>query len=160
MTIIYSTNAGSTERYAKMLSEKLSCEVVNITKSGDVSSDEEIIFMSWIMAGTLQNYAAAKERFSNIKAVCAVGMFSTDDKLSEVKEKNGIEEEIFLLPGAFNMNNLSGMYKMMMGMAMKMIKSKLKESTDPKAKELAEKFEEGFDLVNEENLTKVIGYLA
>ena len=61
MTIIYSTNAGSTERYAKMLSEKLSCEVVNITKSGDVSSDEEIIFMSWIMAGTLQNYAAAKE---------------------------------------------------------------------------------------------------
>lgn len=160
MTIIYSTNAGSTERYAKMLSEKLSCEAVNITKAGDVSSDEEIIFMSWIMAGTLQNYAAAKERFSNIKAVCAVGMFSTDDKLSEVKEKNGIEEEIFLLPGAFNMNNLSGMYKMMMGMAMKMIKSKLKESADPKAKEIAEKFEEGFDLVNEENLAKVIGYLA
>ncbi len=160
MIIIYSTNAGSTECYAKMLSEKLSCEAVNITKAGDVSADEEIIFMSWIMAGALQNYAAAKEKFSNIRAVCAVGMFSTDDKLSEVKEKNGIEEEIFLLPGAFNMNNLSGMYKMMMGMAMKMIKSKLKESDDPKAKELAEKFEEGFDLVNEENLTKVIEYLA
>ena len=49
---------------------------------------------------------------------------------------------------------------MMMGMAMKMIKSQHKESADPKAKEIAEKFEEGFDLVNEENLTKVIGYLA
>ena len=160
MTIIYSTNAGSTERYAKMLSEKLSCEAVNITEAGNIAADEEVVFMSWIMAGTLQNYAAAKEKFGNIKAVCAVGMFSTEDKISEVKEKNGITEETFLLPGAFNMNNLSGIYKMMMGMAMKMIKSKLKESSDPKAKEIAEKFEEGFDLVNEENLHKVIGYLA
>lgn len=159
MTIIYSTNAGSTERYAKMLAEKLSCEAVNITKAGDIDSNEDVIFMSWVMAGTLQNYAAAKEKL-NIKAVCAVGMFSTADKLPEVKEKNGITEELFLLPGAFNLNKLSGMYKMMMGMAMKMIKAKLKESDDPKAKEIAEKFEEGFDFVSEENLQKVIEYLS
>ena len=160
MTIIYSTNSGSTERYAKMLSDKLLCPAVNIKDAGDISGDEEIIFMSWIMAGTLQNYAAAKEKYSNIRAVCAVGMFSTEDKLPEVKEKNSITEELFLLAGAFNMNNLSGMYRMMMGMAMKMIKAKLKESNDPKAKEIAEKFEEGFDLVDEENLKKVIEYLS
>lgn len=160
MTIIYSTNAGSTERYAKMLAEKLSCEAVKISKAGDISRDEDVIFMSWVMAGTLQDYQKAKELFGNIKAVCAVGMFSTDDKLHEVKEKNGIEEETFLLPGAFNINKLSGMYKMMMGMAMKMIKAKLKESDDPKAREMADRFEEGFDLVNEESLQKVIEYLA
>lgn len=160
MTIVYSTNAGSTERYAKMLSEKLSCPMVKAAKAGEIDENEEIIFMSWLMAGTLQDYASVAEKFRNIKAVCAVGMFSDEKKLPEVKEKNGIENKLFLLPGAFNINKLTGMYKMMMGMAMKMIKGKLKESDDPKAKEMAEKFEEGFDFVNEENLNKVIEFIG
>lgn len=159
MTIIYSTNAGSTERYAKMLSEKLSCPIVPVSKTAEIDKNEEIIFMSWIMSGTLQDYQKVKEVFGNIRAVCATGMFSTEDKLSELKEKNAISEELFFLPGAFNMKKLTGMYKMLMGMAMKMIKAKLKESTDPKAKELADKFEEGFDLVKEENLEAVTAYL-
>ena len=160
MTIIYSTNAGSTERYAKMLSEKLSCPMVKTAKAGEIDENEDIIFMSWVMAGTLQDYASVSAKFKNIKAVCAVGMFSDDSKLPEVREKNGIESELFLLPGAFNINKLTGMYKMMMGMAMKMIKGKLKDSDDPKAREMAEKFEEGFDFVSEENLSKVIEFLA
>lgn len=160
MTIIYSTNTGSTERYAKMLSEKLSCPMVSISKAGDTAKDEEVIFMSWVMSGTLQDYQKAKEMFGDIRAVCAVGMFSTEEKLSELKEKNGISEELFFLQGAFDMKKLTGMYKMLMGMAMKMIKAKLKESADPKAKELSDRFEEGIDLVKEENLSKVIEYLS
>ena len=159
MTIIYSTNAGSTERYAKMLSEKLSCPMVKISKAGDIDKNEEVIFMSWLMSGTLQDYSKAKEMFSNIKAVCAVGMFTTEGKLDEVKAKNNLEEELFFLHGAFDVNNLSGMYKMMMGMAMKMIKAKLKESDDPKANQMADMFEKGIDLVKEEELDKVIEFI-
>lgn len=159
MTIIYSTNAGSTERYAKMLSEKLSCPAVKISKAGDIDKDEEVIFMSWLMSGTLQDYPKAKEMFSNIKAVCAVGLFTTEDKLAEIKEKNSIEEELFFLHGAFDLKNLTGMYKMMMGMAMKMIKAKLKESDDPKANKMADMFEQGIDLVKAEDLDKVVEFL-
>lgn len=159
MTIVYSSNAGSTERYAKMLSEKLGCPIVKISEQADIDKDEEIIFMSWIMSGTLQDYLKAKELFVNIRTVCAVGMFSTEEKLADLKEKNQIEEKLFFLPGAFNMKKLTGMYKMVMSMAMKMIKGKLKESADPKARELADKFEEGIDLVKEENLDKVVEYL-
>lgn len=159
MTIIYSTNAGSTERYAKMLSEKLSCPAVKISKAGDIDKDEEVIFMSWLMSGTLQDYPKTKEMFSNIKAVCAVGLFTTEDKLAEIKEKNSIEEELFFLHGAFDLKNLTGMYKMMMGMAMKMIKAKLKESDDPKANKMADMFEQGIDLVKAEDLDKVVEFL-
>ncbi len=159
MTIIYQTNTGSTERYAKMLSQKLSCEALKITDAAAVAPEEEIIFMSWVMAGTLQDYAAIKETYKNIKAVCAVGMFSDEAKKAELIEKNAVESELFVLPGAFNVNKLTGLYKMMMGMAMKMIKSKLKESSDPKAKEMAEKFEEGFDMVDESNLEAVLEFL-
>lgn len=160
MTIVYTSNTGSTERYAKMLSEKLSCNCVSFANSADIDNEDEIIFMSWVMAGTLQDYAKVKETFSNIKAVCAVGMFSDEKRLDEIKEKNAVSEELFLLPGAFNLNNLTGMYKMMMGMAMKVIKAKLNESDDPKAKEMAAKFEEGFDFVSEDKLQKVLEYLA
>ncbi|MBQ5905968.1 MAG: hypothetical protein IIW88_08895, partial [Clostridia bacterium] len=66
---------------------------------------------------------------------------------------------LFFLHGAFNINNLTGMYKMMMGMAMKMIKAKLKESNDPKANEMADMFEKGIDLVKEEELDKVVEFL-
>ena len=135
-------------------------KMIVIDTGGIEPKNEDIIFMSWVMAGTLQDYASVSAKFKNIKAVCAVGMFSDDSKLPEVKEKNGIKTDLFLLPGAFNINKLTGMYKMMMGMAMKMIKGKLKDSDDPKAREMAEKFEEGFDFVNEENLSKVIEFLA
>ncbi len=157
MIIVYETNTGSTERYAKMLSEKLGVPAIKMTEQ--VNPNEDVIFMSWVMAGTLQNYAKAKELYSNIKAVCAVGMFSDEGKKAELIEKNAITEEFFILPGAFNVNKLTGLYKMMMGMAMKMIKGKLKESNDPKAKEMLEKFDEGFDMVDESNLEKVIEYL-
>jgi hypothetical protein len=52
------------------------------------------------------------------------------------------------------------MYKMMMGMMMKMLKAKLKESDEPKAKEMVDKFEEGFDFVSEENLGELVEFLS
>lgn len=160
MTIVYSTNAGSTERYAKMLSEKLSCPMVKLADASDIGADEEVIYMSWIMSGSLTDYAKAKELCKNIRAVCAVGMFSTEDKLQELIDKSGIEEEVFFLRGAFSMDKLSGMYKMMMGMALRMIKSKLKESDKPEAKQFADMIDDGIDFVNETELEKVLQYLG
>ncbi len=160
MLILYTSNTGSTKRYAQMLSEKLSCEFVEFSENADIPADTEIVFMSWIMSGSIQNYAKVKEKFENIRAVCAVGFLSGTEKLDELKEKNAVTEELFFLPGAFNINNLTGMYKMLMGMAMKVIKSKLSEHSDPKAKEMAEKLEDGFDFVSEEKLQGVIEYLS
>ena len=48
----------------------------------------------------------------------------------------------------------------MMGMMVKMLKSKLKESKEPKAKEMVEKFEDGFDFVSEENLSEILEFLG
>ena len=159
-TIIYCSNSGSAKKYAELLSEKTGFSCVDIKKRSTVSADEEIIFVGWIMAGVLQGLKEIREDFANIKAVCGVGMMKSEKAAEETKAKNGITEPYFFLTGDFDINKLTGMYKMMMGMAMKMIKGKLKDSDDPKAREMAEKFEEGFDFVNEENLSKVIEFLA
>ena len=56
MLILYTSNTGSTERYAKMLSEKLSCPYMKFSESAEVPAETEIVFMSWIMTGTIQDY--------------------------------------------------------------------------------------------------------
>lgn len=157
--IVYSSNTGSSKRYAEMLSVKTGCAAYDINGCDSLSGDAEVIFIGWIMAGMIQGLDAARQRFSNIKAVCAVGMMKSESQDTAVKEKNHITEEYFSLSGAFDMNKLKGMHKMMMGMMVNMLKKKLKESPDPKAGEVLQKFTEGFDMVNEAELDPIIEFM-
>ncbi len=157
-TIVYTTNTGTSERYAKMLSEKTGFEAVSLADA-EPSDNSEVIYIGWIMGGAIQGYAEAKQKFGSLKAVCAVGMMVDEKREDEVKTKNNITEPFFMLKGAFDISKLKGMYKMMMGMMMKMIKSKLKESNDPEGQKVLSFFENGIDLVSEENLDPVIEWL-
>lgn len=158
MKIVYETNTGSCERYAKMLSEKMGLEAVSLSSTCEGDADE-VVFIGWIMAGTIQGLETARKNFASIKAVCAVGMMPPESQLEKLKEKNLVTEQIFALPGAFDMKKLSGMYKMMMGMMMRMLKSQFKDSENEKEREAYALFEKGFDAVKEENLNEVLKFL-
>ncbi len=159
-TIIYCSNTGSSKRYAELLSEKTGLPCVDYTKRAEVSADEEIIFIGWIMAGAIQGLKEVRESFSNIKAICGVGMMKGEKANEETKAKNAITEPYFFLPGDFDMSKLKGMYKMMMGMMLKMIKGKIKESGDEKAEEMIKMLENGIVLFDEAELEQVIGFIA
>lgn len=158
-SIVYVSNAGSSKRYAEMLSEKTGYPCYAFSDS-DKAVGTDVIFIGWVMAGAVQGLSEARVKFGTLKAVVAVGMMKSDSQDAAIKEKNSISEPYFSLSGAFDIKKLSGMYKMMMGMMVKMIKGKLKESDDPKAKEVVEKFEEGFDMVSEENLGDILAFLG
>ena len=158
-SIVYVSNAGSSKRYAEMLSEKTGYPCYAFSDS-DKAVGTDVIFIGWVMAGAVQGLSEARVKFGTLKAVVAVGMMKSDSQDAAIKEKNSISEPYFSLAGAFDMKKLSGMYKMMMGMMVKMIKAKLKESNEPKAKEMVEKFEEGFDMVSEENLGDILAFLG
>lgn len=157
--IVYSSNTGSSKRYAEMLSVKTGVPAYDIKNCDELAADAEIIFIGWIMAGTIQGLEAARQKFQTITAVCAVGMMKSESQDAAVKEKNSITCEFFSLSGAFDINKLTGMYKMMMGMMTSMLKKKLKESNDPKADEALKMFTEGFDLVNESQLDGVVEFM-
>ena len=159
ISIVYVSNAGSSKRYAEMLSEKTGYPCYAFSDS-DKAVGSDVIFIGWVMAGAVQGLSEARVKFGTLKAVVAVGMMKSDSQDAAIKEKNSISEPYFSLAGAFDIKKLSGMYKMMMGMMVKMIKGKLKESNDPKAKEMVEKFEEGFDMVSEENLSDILAFLG
>lgn len=158
MKIVYTSNAGSTERYAKMLSEKLECKAQELSKSEN--DGEEVIYLGWVMAGDIQGLSQAREKFGELKAVVAVGMMPSDESKKEVSEKNKITEPFFYLPGEFNLKNLKGMYKIMMNMMLKMMKAKVKDSDDPTDQKALELFEKGFDGVKAENLDPIVEALS
>ena len=159
MTIVYCSNTGSAKKYAELLSEKTGLPCVDISKRGSVSADEEIIFIGWIMAGSLQGLKEVRETFSDIKAVCGVGMMKGEKATEETKAKNGITEPYFFLPGDFDMSKLKGMYKMMMGMMLKMVKGKIKENGDEKGEEMIRMLEDGIILFDEKEIEKVVEFI-
>ena len=58
--IIYTTNTGSTERYARLLSHETGLPAYSAAEVGEyISAGAEVIYMGWIMAGSVKGYAAA-----------------------------------------------------------------------------------------------------
>ena len=159
VSIVYVSNTGSSKRYAEMLSEKMGYPCYPLSDS-DAAVGSDVIFIGWVMAGNLQGLSEARTKFVTLKAVVAVGMMQSESQDVAIKEKNSISEPFFTVAGAFDMSKLSGMYKMMMSMMVKMLKSKLKESNDPKSTEAMKMFDEGFDLVKEENLDDLVVFLS
>jgi len=160
MKIVYETNTGSSQRYAEMLSEKTGFEALSLSKAvKEFSPDEEIIFIGWVMAGTVQGLQKAREVFSDIKAICPVGLSKSEKNDFELKEKNLIECPMFTLQGNFHIDELKGMYKMMMGMMLKMLKGKLKENPQADGDKFITAIEGGVDCVSEENLTDILEWI-
>ena len=158
--IVYVTNAGSSEKYAQMLGEKTGIPVYPFSKSSEVPEGAQVIFMGWVMAGAVQGLAEARQKFGELYAVCPVGMMKSEDNDAQLKAKNAITEPMFFLQGDFHIDRLKGMYKMMMGMMMKMMKSKLSEMEGDKGKQMLELFEKGVDFVSEDNLNEIITWLG
>lgn len=159
-TIIYQTNTGSTKKYAEMLSEKLSLPVYPLSEAEKVTPDEEIIFFGWVMAGDIQGLSQARVKFSRIRCICAVGITDSEKNTAEIKEKNSVTEPFFALPGDFHIDRLKGMYKMMMSMMIKMLKSKLKDKPAAESEKIMTIFENGVDQVSEDKLSDVIAFLS
>lgn len=58
--IIYTTNTGSTERYARLLSHETGLPAYSAAEAGEyISAGAGVIYMGWIMAGSVKGYAAA-----------------------------------------------------------------------------------------------------
>ena len=85
--IVYTSNTGSTEKYAKMLSHQIIVPAYSIKEADKrVKAGAEIIYMGWIMAGKIKGYTEAARKY-NIQAVCGVGMGQTGTQLVEVRTK-------------------------------------------------------------------------
>ena len=161
--IVYTSNTGYTEQYAKMLSERIGLPLYNISEiKGSLPEGSEIIYLGWLMAGFITDYKIAQKLF-NVKAVCGVCLGTNGSQIDTVRKNNNIPEEIpvFTIQGGFDMKKLRGMNKFMMKIVRKSIKKQIsqKDIQTEDDKRIVDMLDNGGSAVCEENLAPVIDFL-
>ena len=119
--IIYTTNTGNTEHYAKLLAQITGLPVYSLAEAKKrVFAGAEVIYLGWIMAGSVKGYAEAAKRY-RVCAVCAVGMGQTGTQADSVRKKSAVPADIplFTLQGNFDVKKLHGVYRLMMEIMVK-----------------------------------------
>ena len=160
--IIYTTNTGSAEQYAKMLAEQSGLSVFSMEEAkSEVEEGSEIIYLGWIMAAQVKGYKTAAKKYK-IRAVCAVGMEKTGTRTEEIRKKTFVPAEVplFTLQGNFNVKKLHGFYRLMMSMMVKMVTKQLVAKTDrtQRENEMLEIMLQGGENVRKENLAEVLDW--
>ena len=160
--IIYTTNAGSTVRYAELLACATGLPVYSLTEAKNaVSTGAEVIYLGWIMAGSVKGYAAAARRY-RVRAVCAVGMGQTGTQTDSVRKKTAVPVGIpvFTLQGNFDVKKLHGVYRPMMELMVKTAGKALVEKTDrtPEENDMLDMMLHGGERVKAENLRAVLDW--
>ena len=162
--ILYTTNTGSTGSYAKLLAQKTGLSVYSLAEAKKtVSTGAEVIYLGWIMAGSVKGYAEAAKRFQ-IRAVCGVGMGQTGTQTDSVRKKSAIPDNIplFTLQGNFDVKKLHGIYRPMMELMVKTAGKGLAEKSDrtPEEDDMLDMMLHGGERVKAENLSAVLDWYS
>ena len=159
--IVYTTNTGSTKRYAELLARETGLPAYSMAEAErSVPTGAEIIYLGWIMAGSVKGYAAAK-RWS-VRAVCAVGMGRTGTQTDSVRKKSAIPASIpvFTLQGNFDVKKLRDVYRLMMELMVKTAGKSLAAKPDrtPEEDDMLDMMLHGGQRVGIENLRAVLDW--
>ena len=160
--IIYTTNTGSTERYAKLLAQKTGLPVYSLAEAKKrVFAGAEVIYLGWIMAGSVKGYAEAAKRY-RVRAACGIGMGQTGTQTDSVRKKSAIPAGIplFTLQGNFDVRKLHGVYRLMMEIMVKTAGKGLAEKSDrtPEEDDMLDMMLHGGERVKAENLSAVLDW--
>lgn len=158
--IVFTSNTGYTAEYARMLGKRTGLQVYDYaTACRKLSKDNSVIYLGWLMAGQVKGYKKAAARY-HICAVCAVGMCSTGSEMQDVRKNNAIPESVpvFTLQGGFDLQKLTGIYKLMMTIMKNTAGKGLAEKADrsPDEDAMLDLLTNGGSRVCEENLEAVL----
>lgn len=154
--IVYESNTGFTERYAKILSEKTGVPVYSLSEAKKkVAQTEEIVFLGWVFANKIKGLAKAQKLWK-LYAVGAVGMNPRSDKNTEIlRAANKPDCPLFYMWGGLDNSKLKGMNKFMLNL----VRDSLEKENKPEFADAIKVFREGGDFVSEEYLQELIAFM-
>ena len=157
--IVYTSNTGHTKTYGGLLAQKTGLPALTVKEAEQtLSAQAEVLFMGWLMAGTIKGYKEAARRFT-VRAVCAVGMVYVEDQRADLIKSNAIPEgtPLFCLDGGFEMDKLHGLYRFMMKCMRAVVGKQLRAKTErtPQEEETLALMENGKNCVSEAQLETV-----
>ena len=156
--IVYVSNTGVTARYAAMLAEKLDIPACTLSDAlTRLPAGTPILYMGWLMAGTVKDYPKAAKRFL-VEAVIGVGLGDTgaQDDAARKACKLPIQTPVFTVQGGMDHAKLRGGYKFGIRILTKVLASQ-KNRTPDEDKMLA-LLQKGGDYVHERELAAVLAW--
>ena len=160
--ILYTTNTGSTQRYAALLAEKTGLPAYSLSEAKKrLPAGADVIYLGWIMASTVKGYAKAAVRF-RVRAVCGVGMGKTGTQLDAVRNKTAVPAQIplFTLQGNFDVSKLRGICRPMMKIMVRETCKSLSAKKDrtPEENDMLDMMTFGGERVKAEHLAAVLDW--
>lgn len=162
MIIVYKSNTGYTEQYAKLLSEQLGLPCYKLGSVPECHKGREVIFLGWLFAGNIVGYKAAAKKYA-LRCVCGVGMGPpTPEMAPGLREKMGVPASVpvFYLQGGFDINKLKGPMKLIMKVKCKEIASRLnvRAELSPEEEATLRMTQSGASCVSKENRAEVVAW--
>lgn len=160
--IVYKSQTGHAKQYAELLGERIGLPVYEVNvATKELPRETEIIYLGWLMAGTVQGYKKAEKLFA-VKAVCGVGMSGSDSQLADMIKSNQIPNSMpaFYLQGGFELDKLHGIYKLMMKTMKSTVGKGLadKQNRTPEEDAMLDLLLHGGNLVSADNLSQVLAW--
>ena len=161
-TIVFTSETGHAKKYAELLGERTGLPVYDLnTAIKEVPKEAEIIYLGWLMAGTVKGYQKARKHFT-VKAVCGVGMSGGNSQIADIRKANRIPDgsPVFYLQGGFEMEKLHGIYKLMMQTMKKTVGKGLEGKADRTEEEddMLNLLLHGGNKVSADNLSEIFNW--
>ncbi|MBQ2953832.1 MAG: hypothetical protein IJE07_09805 [Clostridia bacterium] len=156
--IVYVSNTGYTARYATILFQKLGIPAHTLPDAQKtLPAGTPIIYMGWLMAGSVKDYKKAAKRFA-VEAVIGVSLGDTgaQDEAARKACRLPADVPVFTVQGGMDVTKLRGPYKLAIRMLTKAMAAK-KDATPGEAR-MAELLLSGGDFVSEKELTAVLAW--
>ena len=117
--IVYKSQTGFTERYARALAEKTGVPAYSVKEAGrHLRKGDDIFYMGWLMAGRVSGMDRIWQKYS-VRGVAIVGMSpGGNGGLWDIACKNhGFSDggaPVFYLRGGYAPDKLTGLHKLLM----------------------------------------------
>ena len=171
--IIYGSQYGSAEKYAKELSKRIGYDCIRYEDVEDINAYSTIIYVGSLYAGGVQGMKKTLKKLSSVEnkkiVIATVGLADPTDKENiesiranmrrqlsgEVYEK----AEIFHLRGAIDYSKISFLHKKMMGLLCKKAANLPEEKKNAEVRAMLETYNKQVDFIDFDTLKPILEML-
>ena len=168
--IVYGTQYGSAEKYAKELGKRLGFECKRFEDMRDINAYETIVYIGSLYAGGVQGMKKTLKKLSNVEnkkiVLATVGLADPADKENvehiRMNMKTQLSPEvfenakIFHLRGAIDYSRLNFLHKKMMGLLCKKAATLPEEQKNAEVRAMLETYNKQVDFIDFDSLEPIV----
>ena len=168
--IVYGSQYGSAEKYAKELAKRLGFECIRFEDVGDINVYETIVYIGSLYAGGVQGMKKTLKKLNNVESkkivIATVGLADPTDKENiehiRTNMKTQLSAEVFEsakkfhLRGAIDYSKLNFLHKKMMGLLCKKAANLPEEQKNAEVRAMLETYNKQVDFIDFDSLEPIV----